>query len=426
MLSTGQALENILSEIKNLAQSKRVLVGISGGIAAYKSADLVRRLKERGHDVRVVMTESACQFITPLTLQAVSGHPVHLDLFDPDAEAAMGHIELAKWADMIVIAPATANTMAKIALGLCDNLLTTLAVASDARLVLAPAMNQQMWANSTTQANVAKLRQAGITLIGPAAGEQACGDIGEGRMQEPIEIAEQLSAIFSGVDANKVKTSTLAGKTIVITAGPTVEPIDPVRYISNHSSGKMGYSLANAAIERGARVVLISGPVSLSAPDGVELVKVKTANDMLMAVKQHIEDCEVFIGCAAVADYTPITVADQKIKKTADAMNIELTKNPDIIAWVAAQEQRPLVVGFAAESQNLEGFAKDKLQRKKLDMVCANDISKSGLGFNSDDNEIVIILADGNQVKLPANCKSEIASSILKQVEMALEVKSAN
>lgn len=394
------------------------MVGVSGGIAAYKSADLVRRLKERGIEVRVVMTESASKFITPLTMQAVSGNPVHQDLFDLEAEAAMGHIELAKWAEVILIAPATANTIAKIVHGLCDNLLTTLIVASQAKLVIAPAMNQQMWADQATQENLTKLKQRGVRMVGPATGEQACGDVGQGRMEEPLVIADNIAKLLEFQnDANKTQADAdLAGKTVLITAGPTVEPIDPVRYISNHSSGKMGYALAVAAESMGANVVLISGPVSLAPPAGVAFVSVQTAIEMLHAVKQHIRDCDIFIGCAAVADYTPVKVAEQKIKKTEDAMEINLIKNPDIISWVADQKPKPLVVGFAAESQNLKQFAEGKLRRKKLDMICANDISRSGLGFNSDNNQILMLSSKGKEVQLPAGCKSQIAHCILNQV----------
>lgn len=406
-----------MSDIGILNQPRKVLVGVSGGIAAYKSADLVRRLKERGFDVRVVMTESACQFITPLTMQAVSGNSVHQDLFDLEAEAAMGHIELAKWAEVILIAPATANTLAKIAHGICDNLLTTLTIASQAKLVIAPAMNQQMWANPTTQKNLNQLKQLGANIVGPAAGEQACGDIGEGRMEEPLVIAEYLVELLQNqIDKTTNSDADLTGKTVLITAGPTVEPIDPVRYISNHSSGKMGYALAAAANSMGANVVLISGPVGLAPPNGIAFVSVQTASEMLHAVKQHIRDCDIFVGCAAVADYTPLQVADQKIKKSEEAMEINLVKNPDIIAWVAEQNPRPIVVGFAAESQNLRQFAEGKLKRKKLDMICANDISRRGLGFNSDNNQILMLSSKGSEIQLPAGCKSQIARSILNQV----------
>jgi phosphopantothenoylcysteine decarboxylase / phosphopantothenate---cysteine ligase len=419
LLTIKQALEITLSEIVNLSQVKNVLLGVTGGIAAYKSADLVRRLKERGFAVRVVMTDAATQFVTPLTMQAVSGNPVHQRLFDLDAEAAMGHIELAKWADVIIVAPATANTIAKIAHGFSDNLLTTLITASAAPLVVAPAMNQQMWANSLTKEHIAQLKQRGVLLIGPAAGEQACGDVGEGRMQEPLEIVEQLIAcdLLSLQVANKnANSGLLSGKTLLITAGPTVEPIDPVRFISNHSSGKMGYSLAAAAKAMGAKVILVSGPVNLDCPSGVERICVQTANQMLDQVESYLEECDIFIGCAAVADYTPVEVATQKIKKSQQQMNVQLVKNPDIIAWVAAQSPRPIVVGFAAESQNLKKFAQDKLDRKKLDMICANDISRSELGFNSDENEILVLKSNGDEVQLPANCKSKIAQSILEEI----------
>ncbi len=405
----------VLSKI--VPQKKiRILLGVCGGIAAYKSADLVRRLKERDFDVRVIMTESAAEFITPMTLQAVSGYSVHDALFDREAEAAMGHIELAKWADWILIAPATANTIAKLSVGICDDLLSTVVVASSAKCFIAPAMNQQMWASSVTQENISKLVSRDCHVLGPASGEQACGDVGFGRMLEPLEIAEQLVDYQQGQGSNSLPSNGLAGKRVLITAGPTVEAIDPVRFISNHSSGKMGYALAKAAQKQGAHVTLVSGPVNLTTPYAVDKVDVISAQDMLSAVKNRLVGCDIFIGCAAVADYTPVDVATQKIKKNDNDMQLTLKKNADIISWVAAQSKKPFVVGFAAESENLQQFAKSKLERKKLDMICANDISEPSLGFNSDNNRILILDKKGVQLQLPAASKEKIASDIIQQV----------
>jgi phosphopantothenoylcysteine decarboxylase/phosphopantothenate--cysteine ligase len=408
-------LSNILPQ-----QKIKILLGICGGVAAYKSADLVRRLKEREFDVRVVMTRAASEFITPMTLQAVSGYPVHDALFDREAEAAMGHIELAKWADWIVIAPATANSIAKISAGICDDLLSTVIVASSAKLILAPAMNQQMWANSATQDNVKRLSQRGALFLGPASGEQACGDVGFGRMLEPLDIAEQLVRSRNELNDDSTQDQTLKGKKVLITAGPTVEAIDPVRFISNHSSGKMGFSLARAAQQQGAEVTLISGPVSLSAPNAVAMVDVTSAEQMFEEVRQRVAGFDVFIGCAAVADYTPVEVATQKIKKNDNDMHLVLKKNVDIISWVAAQNNSPFVVGFAAESEKLEQFAESKLKRKKLDMICANDISESTLGFNSDNNRILILHKNGSQKQLETASKESLANDIVYQVSLNL------
>lgn len=403
-----------------------LLLGVTGGIAAYKSADLVRRLKEHSFDVRVVMTESAKNFITPMTMQAVSGNPVHHQLFDCQAEAAMGHIELAKWADIILVAPATANSLSKIALGLADDLLTTLILASRAQLIVAPAMNQQMWANQAIVDNVEILIRRKVQFIGPEQGDQACGDIGFGRMTEPLQIVEQvlqlgMEAAPSIVnDGLKETAKSLAGKNVLITAGPTLEAIDPVRYISNHSSGKMGYALAKAASNAGAKVTLVSGPVSLCAPLGVALESVVSATEMLNCVKARMDRCDIFIGCAAVADYAPLEVANQKIKKNDEQMQISLKKNPDILAWVAAQTNRPYVVGFAAESQNMKEFAKKKLLNKKLDLICANDISQTDMGFNSENNEILILGKNNLEIKLPAASKTDIAADIVTEISKQL------
>lgn len=415
-----------MSKTLTKTPSTKILLGITGGIAAYKAADLVRRLKDHSFDVRVVMTESATNFITPMTMQAVSGYPVHQQLFDCQAEAAMGHIELAKWADIILVAPATANSLSKIALGLADDLLSTLILASKAQLFVAPAMNQQMWANKAIVSHVELLKSRNIQLIGPEQGDQACGDVGFGRMSEPLQIVEKLLLWLNKTDplkANGLPEETmakLAGKQVLITAGPTLEAIDPVRFVSNHSSGKMGYALAKAAQSAGAKVTLVSGPVSLCAPDGVKLESVISAAQMLNKVKAHAEHCDVFIGCAAVADYAPVEVAQQKIKKNDEEMQLSLKRNPDILAWVGAQTNRPFVVGFAAESQNLREFARKKLINKKLDLICANDISQKGMGFNSEKNEILILDKNNQEIKLPAANKTDIAVKILQQINKYL------
>ena len=372
--------------------NRRILLGISGGIAAYKSAELVRLLKKAGADVRVIMTDGAREFITPLTMQALSGNPVHYALLDPEAEAGMGHIELAKWADLIVIAPASANLISRLAQGMGNDLLTTVCLATDAPLCLAPAMNQAMWRDPMTQANVERLQRAHgehLTLVGPGAGEQACGDVGPGRMVEPEDIANAVAKQFDSGD--------LAGQHVVITAGPTREAIDPVRYISNHSSGKMGYALAEAARDAGAKVTLITGPVNISAPDRVEVLRVISAEDMLSAAQSTLATCTVFIAAAAVADYRPVNVAEQKMKKSDNDMHIVLTKNPDIVATVAASTPKPFTVGFAAETQNVAEYATGKLARKNLDMIVANDVSRSDIGFNSDDNAVEVFSPEGQQ-----------------------------
>ncbi|TQV88966.1 bifunctional phosphopantothenoylcysteine decarboxylase/phosphopantothenate--cysteine ligase CoaBC [Aliikangiella coralliicola] len=398
-----------MSEKASPPPKKKLVLGISGGIAAYKCADLVRRLTERNFEVRVVLTPAATNFITPMTLQAVSGNPVHQDLFDPEMEAAMGHIELAKWADYILIAPATANTLAKLVHGEGDNLLTTVVLASQAQLVVAPAMNQQMWANQTTQINIEQLRQRGVAVLGPGTGEQACGDVGAGRMLEPLDIALKLESMTT-------QEKKLTEKRVVITAGPTVEAIDPVRYISNHSSGKMAFALAKAAKKAGAEVEIVSGPVNLADPAGVTVNHVTSAAQMFEQVKLAVKNCDIFIGCAAVADYTPVKVSCQKIKKNDEQMTLELKRNPDILAWVAEQEDRPFVVGFAAESQSLKEFATKKLHKKKLDMICANDISCEGLGFNSDDNQLLLLDKKGNEELLDVASKEVLACKIINQI----------
>lgn len=392
--------------------NKNVLLGIGGGIAAYKSADLVRRLKERGFDVRVVMSQSALEFITPLTLQALSGYPVASSLLDPAAEAAMGHIELARWADLVIIAPATANLLARINAGMADELITTTCLATEAPIALCPAMNQQMYRNVATQANLTSLASRGYTLWGPASGSQACGEVGLGRMLEPLEIAELASDFFA---TKEVSAQPLAGQSVLITAGPTREAIDPVRYISNHSSGKMGFALAKAAAEMGATVTLVSGPVNLATPDGVTRIDVESAQNMLDAVMDNVDKKHIFIGCAAVADYRISDVATCKIKKSAEEMQLALVRNPDILATVASLPNRPFVVGFAAETHDVETYARDKLKRKNLNMIAANDVSVAGLGFNADANALRVFWPQGSQ-DLPATDKLTLARQLLSLI----------
>ena len=392
---------------------KRVLLGISAGIAAYKSAHLARLLKKAGCEVRVVMTEGAQAFITPLTLQALTGEAVRTSLLDPEAEAGMGHIELARWAELILVAPATADVMARLAHGHADDLLTTLCLASDAECIMAPAMNQAMWAHPATQANVATLHRLGWRLLGPDGGEQACGDVGPGRMREPEALLAELAEAPVVRDAEALR--------VTITAGPTREALDPVRYLSNHSSGKMGYALAEAWARRGAQVRLISGPVSLAAPTNVERVDVTSASEMLSAAEKSAAESDIFIGCAAVADYRADTVAEHKLKKAdaSDTMTLTLVKNPDIVATIAARSPRPLVVGFAAETRDLERYARDKLTRKGMDMIVANDVSSAGLGFGADDNAALLLWHADDTIErqaLPAQAKTDLADAIVDRV----------
>ncbi|MER0291056.1 bifunctional phosphopantothenoylcysteine decarboxylase/phosphopantothenate--cysteine ligase CoaBC [Vibrio vulnificus] len=390
---------------------KKILLGISGGIAAYKCADLTRRLKERGAEVQVVMTKAAKEFITPLTMQAVSGRPISDSLLDPAAEASMGHIELAKWADLILLAPATADLIARMAAGMGNDLLTTLVLATDAPVAVSPAMNQQMYRNVATQENIATLSRRGMEIWGPAAGEQACGDVGPGRMLEPMQLVALCEQFF--------QPKPLQDKSILITAGPTREAIDPVRYITNHSSGKMGYALAQTAMQLGANVTLVSGPVSLPTPVNVNRINVDSAQEMYDAVMAQASDHDIFISCAAVADYRPATIAEQKLKKTddSDEMTITMVKNPDIVASVSAMtENRPFTVGFAAETNDVEVYARRKLEKKKLDLLCANDVSVEGQGFNSSDNAITLYWSQGEKA-LPLNSKAALSMEILKQIQ---------
>ncbi|MFH4785201.1 bifunctional phosphopantothenoylcysteine decarboxylase/phosphopantothenate--cysteine ligase CoaBC [Vibrio diabolicus] len=389
---------------------KKILLGISGGIAAYKCAELTRRLIERGAQVQVVMTKAAKEFITPLTMQAVSGRPVSDSLLDPAAEASMGHIELAKWADLVLLAPATADLIARMSAGMGNDLLTTLVLATDSPVAVSPAMNQQMYRNLATQENIATLARRGMHIWGPAAGEQACGDVGPGRMLEPMQLVHLCEQFF--------QPKLLEGKSILITAGPTREAIDPVRYITNHSSGKMGYALASAAAQMGAKVTLVSGPVSLNTPVGVERINVSSAQEMLEAVMTQANKHDAFISCAAVADYRPQTIASQKLKKTEDndEMVINMVKNPDIVASVAAMtEKRPFTVGFAAETNDVETYARGKLAKKNLDMICANDVSVAGQGFNSNDNAITLYWPEG-ELALALESKEALSFKILEKM----------
>ncbi|MEO2267234.1 bifunctional phosphopantothenoylcysteine decarboxylase/phosphopantothenate--cysteine ligase CoaBC [Pseudoalteromonas sp. YIC-656] len=392
--------------------NKKVVLGISGGIAAYKCAELTRRLKERGCEVKVVMTQSAKHFITPLTMQAVSSEMVSDSLLDPQAEAAMGHIEFAKWADLILVAPATANIIAKMAAGIADDLLTTLLLATDAEVAIAPAMNQQMYAHPATKTNLATLEQRGVKIWGPGSGEQACGDVGAGRMLEPMELVELV--------CQEPNEQVLLGKTVTITAGPTREALDPVRYISNHSSGKMGYALAEAALALGAKVNLISGPVTLTAPIKSQLYPVQSAQQMHQQAMALAPQSDVFIGCAAVADYRAADIAEQKMKKQGDELTLTLVKNPDIIADVAAlKANRPFTVGFAAETQDVATYAKGKLKNKNLDMICANDVSVQGQGFNSDENALTLFSAD-SETSLGLTDKRKLALTVMKEIATKL------
>lgn len=388
---------------------KNILLGISGGIAAYKSAELVRLFSKKGAKVRVCMTASAQQFITPLTMQALSGHQVHSDLLDPQAELGMGHIELARWADAIVIAPATANTLAKITYGLADDLLTTVCLASKAPLAIAPAMNQQMWHNAATQHNVQTLQQRGVRVFGPAAGEQACGDVGFGRMLEPEQLLTATEQLFT-----PAVPAILAGKHIVITAGPTREAIDPVRFISNRSSGKMGYAVAQAATALGATVTLISGHVALNCPANIERVNVESAQDMLNAALAYAPTADIFIATAAVADYTPVAIADRKIKKNADTFVLEMRRTTDILATVAQQFPRLFTVGFAAETHDLMTYARGKLERKGLDMIAANSVA-DGKAFDQSTNALEVVWKDGHH-SLPEMSKQQLAQDLMRLI----------
>lgn len=414
--------------------NKHILLGVSGGIAAYKSAELIRRLRDAGAEVQVVMTPAAQEFITPLTLQALSGNPVHTQLLDPEAEAGMGHIELARWADLFLVAPASADVIARLAQGLANDLLTTCWLAAAGRKAVAPAMNQQMWADPATAANLDLLRARGVAVFGPGSGSQACGDIGAGRLLEAVQLAD--------LCADQFETGRLTGTEVVITAGPTREALDPVRYLSNHSSGKMGFALAEACAEAGARVTLIAGPVHQPTPARVQRVDVVSATDMLAASEQAVAAAEarvgtaatVFIATAAVADYRPAQVASQKIKKGLkdDTLDITLVKNPDIVATIAARSPRPLVMGFAAETQAVEAYACDKLARKRLDLIACNDVSRGDIGFQSDDNAMTVFWPDAARPEGVARAdldkapKTRIARALVELLADRLTARNAS
>jgi phosphopantothenoylcysteine decarboxylase/phosphopantothenate--cysteine ligase len=394
--------------------NKHILLGITGGIAAYKSADLVRRLRDQGAQVRVVMTAAATEFITPLTLQALSGQPVHIHLLDPKAEAAMGHIELARWAQMVLIAPATADFLAKLAYGHANDLLSTLCLATAAPISVAPAMNKQMWQAAATQENCRRLQQRGVKILGPAIGAQACGETGAGRMLEPLELVQCLQA------------GSLYGKKVLVTAGPTREDIDPVRFISNRSSGRMGYAVAQAALLKGAEVTLISGPVSLSPPQRVQTVSVYSTQEMFEAVMAQVSTTDIFIAAAAVADYRPVQQAAQKLKKNENEaqsaqLQLILEYTPDILAAVASLPSPPFTVGFAAETNNLADYARSKLERKKLDMIAANLVGIEGVGFDSEENALSVFWADGG-VELSRCSKKELANQLLDIIVQRYQV----
>ncbi len=394
----------------------RVLIGVSGGVAAYKTAHLVRLCRQAGCEVRVVMTQGAQAFVTPMTFQALSGHPVHTALLDEHAEAGMGHIELARWANLVLVAPASANTLGRLAAGLADDLLATVVLATRAPIWLAPAMNQHMWASPAVQRNVSQLAALGYRLIEPASGEQACGDVGVGRMPEP----EHLMALIAQHRSRQHLPQTLIGKRITITAGPTREALDPVRYVSNHSSGKMGFALAEACHNAGAIVTVLCGPVHLPTPAGVTRIDIESADDLLAASQAQVDaGCDVFIATAAVADYRSAQTADHKIKKTGATFAFEMVRNPDIVATIAARADKPFVVGFAAETQDVEAYAQGKLAAKRLDMIACNDVSRRDIGFGSDDNAMVVFFAPALNLP-PLHLDKASKPHIAQQLVMAL------
>lgn len=387
----------------NPISDRRILLGVTGGIAAYKTPELVRRLRERGAEVRVVMTRSAGAFIGALSLQAVSGHPVRRELLDAEAEAGMGHIELARWAEQVLIAPATADRIARLAAGLADDLLGALVLATEAPIAIAPAMNQRMWHHPATQENLARLAQRGIAVLGPASGAQACGDDGPGRMLEPDTLAEQLLA-------DKVQ-GTLAGRRVLLTVGPTREPLDPVRFISNRSSGQMGFALAEALAGLGADIELVAGPTSRPTPTGLALTRVETATQMHAAVMERAGRCQLFVAAAAVADYRPARPASAKLKKDSERLTLELERNPDIVRDVAALPERPFTVGFAAETERLEAHARQKLESKRLDLIAANLVAAGRGGFDDDENAL-LVLWQGGRYTLPMMPKARLAAAL--------------
>ena len=389
---------------------RRVLLGVTGGIAAYKTPELVRRLRERGAEVRVVMTASAGAFIGALSLQAVSGHPVRSDLLDADAEAGMGHIELARWADLVLIAPATADRIARLAAGLADDLLGALVLATDAAIAIAPAMNHRMWRHPATQENLSRLMKRGVSVLGPGIGAQACGDDGPGRMLEPDALAELLLPSTA-----QATSRPLHGRHVLLTVGPTREPLDPVRFIGNRSSGRMGFALAEAMVGLGASVEMVAGPTALSPPAGLTVTPVETAAQMYDAVMERIARCDLFIGAAAVADYRPAEPAPSKLKKTNEQLTLELVRNPDIVQSVAALVGRPFTVGFAAETDQLEAHARGKLETKRLDMVAANLVAAGRGGFE-DENNALLVLWDGGRRSLPMMPKTRLAMALAELI----------
>lgn len=402
--------------------SINIVVAVTGGIAAYKTPEIVRRLTDHGAQVQVVMTASACEFVTPLVFQAVSGNPVHRSLLDEQAEAGMGHIELARWADIILIAPATANTLARLASGIADDLLTTVCLASRAAVVVAPAMNSVMWEHPATQSNLELLSSRGVNVLGPGVGSQACGEVGAGRLLEPDEIVRTLVDDFFNLPADSLvsaesgaHTTLMSGVSLLITAGPTREAIDPVRFISNHSSGKMGFALARAAASAGAEVTLVAGPVNLETPDQVTRVDVASAMEMHAEVLSRASSCDIFISVAAVADYRVAEIKNSKIKKTSDDMTLALTRNPDILADVASHRDKPFCVGFAAETEELKKYARGKLCRKNLDMIVANLVGGK-TGFNSDTNAVEVYWAESGEATFSARKKESLAVDLVKLI----------
>ncbi|HEX4648962.1 MAG TPA: bifunctional phosphopantothenoylcysteine decarboxylase/phosphopantothenate--cysteine ligase CoaBC [Steroidobacteraceae bacterium] len=397
-------------------QGKRILLGVTGGIAAYKSPDLVRRLRDRGAEVQVVMTAGAREFVTPTTFQAVSGRTVRSELWDAAAEAAMGHIELARWAEAVLIAPASADFLARLATGQANDLLSTLCLATEAPIAVAPAMNHLMWSNAATRANIATLSARGVQVFGPAEGDQACGEVGEGRMLEPLDLAERVLALLPA-------SGPLTGRRVLVTAGPTRERIDPVRFVSNRSSGKMGFAVAQAAREAGAQVVLVAGPVSLPTPAGVVRVDVESAADMLAAVLRELPGTDIFISTAAVADYRPLRAAEQKIKKTAETLDLSMERTTDVLATVAARADRPYVVGFAAETESVEQNARTKLMKKNLDMIAANEVGHDK-AFDCEDNQLVVLTRNGRH-ELGRAGKLTLARGLMALIEQDVAARSA-
>lgn len=384
----------------------RIILGVTGGIATYKSPDLVRRLRERGAQVQVVMSRGARAFVSPITFQAVSGGRVRDDLWDEASEAAMGHIELARWADLVLVAPATAHCLGSLAAGLASDLLTTLCLATEAQIMLAPAMNQAMWSNPAVQENRELLERRGVRFLGPAEGDQACGEVGPGRMMEPVDIVR---SVFE--KPARFSSQSLKGLTVIVTAGPTREPIDPVRYITNRSSGKMGFALAAAAEEAGAKVILVSGPVSMATPQGVERIDVETAEEMYASVHERVSEANLFIACAAVSDYKPETEANEKLKRTQKTLNLELIRSPDTLASVAELKDGPFTVGFAAETQNVAENARSKLTRKGLDMIAANQVGRD-CGFDQETNSLMVFW-DNDEVDLERASKPVLAGRLI-------------